>query len=475
MFNKKQLSQVKKVFTFALPITASGLINIISNIVAMLMVSHLGHDELAASALAFPTNITLLTLVVTPLYAVGILTGHHFGKKSHSKEIGNIVRNGFYLGLLLFIPTGFLLWHAGDILHFFNQDPALVALAIPFFHYAALTLFPVVIYTVILQFFTGIGKPRFSLVVTLILLPMIIFFSYAFIFGNFGFPKLGLAGVTCASFLAQSIGMVGILIYLFLQPNIKQYSFFNKSWLPQWSEIKKIFNMGFPIGLQFGGELSAMSVATYFMGLFKVHTIAILAAVQIVSQCSMLMVIVTLGLSQALSILVSQAYGSKSIQLARDYFSASIAIILSFWMFIVILFALFHLNFFDLYLHDVSKKNHDLIIYYANYFLLVAGIGLLLDSLRNLLSGALRGLHDTKGPTHIGIACQWLVSLPLCYLVGFTLGGGPVALRLTFFSGFALAAYFLWIRFNKKTSAIKLEFKKEEDEASQEIPPLMNP
>lgn len=446
--------QIKKVFSFALPITVSGLINIVGNIIAMLMVSQIGHDSLAASALAFPTNITLLTLIVTPLYAIGILTGHLHGKENHAIEIGSIVRNGFYLGILLVIPAGLLLWHAGDILILFNQDPNLVSLTIPFFHYAALSLLPVMIYTVILQFYNGIGKPRFSLVVTLILLPLIILLSYGFILGNFGLPKLGLAGVTCATFVAQTIGLIGIIFYLVLQKNIKQYQIFTKIFLPQWSEIKKIFKMGFPIGLQFGGELSALSVATYFMGLFKVDTIAILAATQIVSQCVMLIVIVTLGLSQTLSILTSQAYGQKTFHLVREYFSASTVIITGFWLIMVILFTFFHTAFFDLYLHNETLENHDLIIHYAILFLIASSLGLLLDSIRHLLSGTLRGLHDTKGPTQIGIACQWFIALPLCYLVGFPLQGGPVALRAVFFSGFAVAVCFLWQRFNRKCAQL---------------------
>jgi len=59
--------------------------------------------------------------------------------------------------------------------------------------------------------------------------------------------------------------------------------------------MQKHFSLGFPIGIQFGAELAAMTVATYFMGYFGVIA---LAASQIVSQYSLIVVMVTLGLSQ---------------------------------------------------------------------------------------------------------------------------------------------------------------------------------
>ena len=59
-----------------------------------------------------------------------------------------------------------------------------------------------------------------------------------------------------------------------------------------------------PIGMQFGGEFVAMTMATYLIGYFGVTA---LAASQIVSQYTMLVIILIIGLTQALSILVSEA------------------------------------------------------------------------------------------------------------------------------------------------------------------------
>ncbi len=90
------------------------------------------------------------------------------------------------------------------------------------------------------------------------------------------------------------------------------------------------------------------------------------------------------------------------------------------------------------------------VIELAIYFFAIATVVLFIDGVRNILSGALRGLHDSNSPMKIGVSCLWLISLPVCYLVGFVLHGGPVGLRIGFGSGFIVACILLYLRLRKK-------------------------
>jgi putative MATE family efflux protein len=437
---------ISKVTIFALPISLSGLINMVASFIAMLFVARVGKIELAAGALSVSTYITIMTVFVFVLYSVGILASHYRGQQKNHEEIGRLIKTGFWVAIFMSIPAIILLWNVDKILILFRQDPKLINAAVGYFHYAALSMVPTLIGAVIAQFYTGIGKPRFSMIISTISLPFTIFFSYALILGKFGFPKLALAGVTAAIFIVQLILYISLLFYMYFSKSIKKYKIFSCGFWPNWSLCKNIFSLGIPVGIQFGSEIAAMTVATYFMGYFGVTA---LAAIQIVGQYSLIVVMITLGISQAVSILVSEALGNHDIYLMKQYLLSAIIILVSFFVLVFVVFLLIPKSLISIFIDINNPSNHQLVSLAIDLFI-ISAVLLLVDGVRNLLSGGLRGLHDSKAPMKIGVSCLWLISLPICYLVAFPLKGGPLGLRISFISGFLVAVILLWQRFNLK-------------------------
>jgi len=448
--NNLQLENIYKVIRFSLPISAGMLINMISSFIAMMMVAQLGETELAAGALGISTNITIVTIAATFFYSIGISISHLRGQQKSSEEIGTMVKNGMWLALLLAIPSSLILWNVDTVLIAFKQDPALIAIAKNYFHFAALSVLPSLLIVVFSQFFTGTDRPRYSMLISMISLPLIVFLSYLFVLGRFAMPQLGLAGITCATLISQTLISISVFFYLLLGKNNAKYKIFSGNFLPKLTICKHLFNLGFPIGVQFGAELAAMTVSTYFMGYFGV---AALAASQIVSQYSMLVVMVTLGLSQALSVLISKAYGEKNYLLIKQYMFSSMFILTAFFMVVLLFFVGFPNLLIQSFLHHSNTINGDT-FHLAVQFFVIAAITLFIDGLRNLYSGALRGLHDSKTPMHIGIICLWGISIPMNYLCGILLHGGPIGLRFGFMSGFVIAAWILWSRIKIKINLL---------------------
>lgn len=432
-----------KVITFALPISAGALVNMISGFIAMMMVASLGKEQLAAGALAIPTFITLTTVTATIFYAVGILVSHQKGQNKTQIEIGLIVKNGFFLALLLAFPAALILWYIDKFLLIIGQDPQLVSNARGYFHFAAMTMFPMLINAVIFQFYVGTGRPHFTLWIALISFPLTILLSFSLILGHFRLPELGLSGITCASFIVQSLMMIFILAILYgrEKSGITSYQIFNKIFKPNWSICKSIFALGMPIGIQFGGELAAMTAASYLMGYFGATA---LAASQIVSQYTMLVVVLIIGLTQALSLLISEAYGRHDIYLVKNYLNTSIVILILCCSIVSILFLSFPKVLIHFYIRQVNKD-----VYFEHLcviFFTLSACLIFIDGIRHLLSGTLRGLHDSREPMRIGIIAMWFVSLPMSYIIGMIFRGGPVGLRIGFISGFILAVILLFIR-----------------------------
>ncbi|MCA6408969.1 MAG: MATE family efflux transporter [Cytophagales bacterium] len=94
-----------------------------------------------------------------------------------------------------------------------------------------------------------------------------IFFDYAFIYGHFGFPKMGFNGAAYASIIAEATGLLVIFGVIHAKGINKAFGLF-ESWKLELSSIKLILFKSTPLILQF-----ALSIVTweYFYILIEHH------------------------------------------------------------------------------------------------------------------------------------------------------------------------------------------------------------
>ncbi len=438
----------QKLFRFAIPISASHLLNIITSFISMKMLACLGQIPLAASALAVTTFITITVMIGAIFDAISILISHQ--NQNKTQEAAIMIKHGFVLALILSIPEALVFWNIDGLLLYCGQDPQLVELCTPYFQFAAISVFPSLFTAVIMQYFFGIGKSQYTLWITLLCIPFTLLTSYGFILGHFGLPGLGLAGMTCANLVVQSTLLCCLMLWFYRYRH--QYPLFTgHSWF-KWSTCKAILALGLPMGVQFGGEIAAITAATWLLGYFGTTP---LAANQLVSQYFMIMLMLILGLNQAQAILISEAYGKKELHHISKYLTAAVFILSLYCLVSAVLFCGFPDLLISIYMgHQwIDPSFHDL----AKIFFTLSVIYLIIDGIRILLSGALRGMHQSKAPMRIGIFSLWLISTPVSYLVGFVWHQGPIGLRIGFMSGYLVACILLWFQTQKSLGILKHE------------------
>lgn len=422
-----------------------------ASFIAMMMVAHLGELPLAAGFLAATSSTTILVLVSSFFYAVGIRIRFYQGQNSSPEWIGKVVQGGLLWACVLTIPSAFVLFFMDKLLAIIGQEPKLVQLTTGYFFYAGLGILPMLFMMVIGQFYVGIGKSYFTFITGFMNLLLTVLFSYLLVLGHLGFPKMGLAGVSVANLLAQLILLTGVLFALWFSGLYRSYGLFNSLLSFDWKITKGIFHLGLPIGIQMGGELIAMACANYLMGYCGVDA---LAALQVTSQYTLIVIMLNFGLAQAMSCLVSEAYGKQAIDyyLLKQYLYAALLILFFYLLPVAFLFFGFSTELTEFYLDAslFSSNFTDL----TSFFFRVGFFFVLFDGLRNLLSNVLRGLHDTKMATRINLIAMWGISLPASYFMLFKMHGGPIGLRISFLSGFIAAvvalAFFLYKKIVKQ-------------------------
>src|SRR5437763_1852226 len=100
--------------------TGSQLLNVASSFLCMAMLAALGHEVLAASALIFTTQLSIMVSGMAILFSLGVLISHAYGAKDIA-VIGVLLQQGWVLGIIISVPIMLLFWNMGALMLIFGQ------------------------------------------------------------------------------------------------------------------------------------------------------------------------------------------------------------------------------------------------------------------------------------------------------------------------------------------------------------------
>jgi MATE family multidrug resistance protein len=283
------------------------------------------------------------------------------------------------------------------------------------------------------------------MIITLIANLVNVFANWLLIYGNLGFPALGLNGAGWATFASRAFMALALMGFVMNNKFFKRYdvSFHFKS--INWPVIKKILSLGLPSGIQYFFEVGAFAFAVVMVGWLGT---AQLAAHQIAINLASISFMAVLGISVAGSIRVGNAVGMKDIaETRRAGFTASL-LGASIMFGAGVIFILFRNFLPTLYVND------EVVISYASSLLVIAALFQISDGTQAVGIGILRGLTDVKIPTAITFIAYWIVGLPVGYLLGFTFKLGVQGVWIGLLLGLTTSAILLTLRFNSRSKHI---------------------
>jgi MATE family multidrug resistance protein len=445
------VTELRKSMRLSLPLVAAQLIYALNGFIATIMIAHMGRDALAASALVWSTFVALVLFFIGILNAVGILVAQSYGAENH-EGIEHATAQGFILALLFAIPMMLAMWIAPVILYWTGQSPSVIQLAIPYFHSLGWCMLPLNLLIVMEQFLIGIARTRLVLFMSLIEVPLEIFFFYILLFGKLGMPKLGLPGIGYGITMAIGILVIAIGLFLHFSSNTKKYALFTSCWKINKKYLLELIRVGTPLGGMYCVEVALFATVAFMMGRLGED---VLAAHNIAYQCFVFTLTMIFGISQGATIRVGHEVGRNNKEALKLAAYVNMGIGFS----LMLISALLYIGFpqyiiaIDINIH--AEKYH-MLVHYAATFLFVAGILQLTDCFRLISVGVLRGLKDTKVPMYISMVAFWLIAFPSAYLLGFVCHLGGVGIWWGLVIGLATAAGILLIRFNRLVNKVDL-------------------
>lgn len=444
MFSQTYLSHYKQTIILALPIIAGQLSQILISLADTTMVGHYESQSLAASSLANALFFTVfivgigITIGLTPPVASSFAAGDMKACKRYFKH-----------GIVLYSVVGLLIFAIIYLSSFFlenmGQQPEVVRLARPYLQIIGASAFFVLIFQSIKQFMHGLSHTKEPMFIEFGEAILNVFLNYLLIFGNWGFPEMGLIGAGIATLLSRMAGCIALVIVFLSSSKFATYlqemawNVFSKS------EFKYLLKLGVPIGLSMLFEMSAFAMSNVMMGWINADT---LAAHQIALNIASVTFLVAQGISAATAVRTANQLGLKNTQELQMAGKAGMLINLMFMAFCMLIISIFYQSLPALYVKEVEVQK------IASTLLIVAALFQLSDGLQVACMGALRGITDVRMPTLITLFAYWGIGIPLGYVLGFVFGMGAVGIWLSLFLALTAAAILLTIRFLSRSKTI---------------------
>lgn len=438
----------KKIVPLALTMAGTQFLTVASGFLCMIMLSRLGHQVLAASALMISTQVAIMVIGMSLLFSLSLMVGHAYGAKNFS-AIGNFMQIGWTLALILSIPMMTLFWFISPILLHFGQPPQLIPIVQQFFHTYIFAVLPFLIAICNQQLCFGTHQQRIVVVTSMLSIVVLLTVAYILIFGKLGAPALGVAGLGYAMTAQGWFSVIFMFIVLSKRESFKKFDLFSYRVHKNWGNLRQMFKIGWPMSLQMSAEMVCLFVTAIMVGWIGTNA---LAAYQIVNQFMFLIVVPVFALSQASGIAVGQARGAQQFSEIKNlgYASMRIALIWSFTA--ALLFILFPRLLASFYI-NIHDPNNAVTLNITIWVFLIMAFSQTFDSLRNVMTGALRGLFDTRYPMLIGILALWIIGIPLSYTFAFVLHWGIYGIALGTATGMLCGAVLILWRWRHKIPA----------------------
>ena len=195
-----------------------------------------------------------------------------------------------------------------------HQPPEVIELTMIYMSIVGFSAFPLMIFQTYKQFIEGLSIMKPAMVISILANIINAFANWVLIFGEFSFPKLGLAGAAWATFASRAFMALVIMFYVMRNDKFKQYDVTFHFRGLNFPVIKKILRLGLPSGFQYFFEVGAFSFAVIMIGWIGTNA---LAAHQIAINLASISFMGVLGISQAASIRVGNAMGEQSVSKIR--------------------------------------------------------------------------------------------------------------------------------------------------------------
>ncbi len=397
---------VRQLLSISLPMVVSCACDTFMMFIDRLFLSRLGSEYMSAAMGGGVCCYMFMTFFMGLTGYSNALVAQHLG--AGIKEKCSLVTSqalivsilGFPI-ILACIPLGRMIFEASGIA---EQQ------LIPQFEYFQLVMYSTVFGLMrnsFSAFFSGIGKTRIVMIAAGSSLIINVFVNYLLIFGNLGFPAMGIRGAAIGTIIGTACSVLILCWVYFGRENRIEFRVLENLRFA-WSMLKKLLRLGSSFGVEMLLNIMAFNLMILA---FHSYGIAVAGAVTIAYNWDMVAFIPLIGVEVGVTSLVGRFMGAGNPDMAHKVMKSGLKIAGT-YSFLTLLVFLFFASPLTL-VFEPEEKGEFLTVTapLAIYMIKLISIYVLSLSAITVFAGALRGAGDTFWTMMISVFGHWVMAV----------------------------------------------------------------
>lgn len=389
--------------------------------------------------------IGLAVAFANPVFVVGL--AFHFAlspliakRRGEGEDTESLVRTSLIYSLLLSIPFIALTWLASLFVPLLGYTPEMTEMVSSYVRISAWSMPGVFMYTALREWLQAHEKTFLANAVSLIGVPLNLAINWVLVFGEYGFPNLGVDGLAWASLIVRYL--LGFSLLIPLLPLILRHTKVDRGFM------REVLMLGWPSAISMFFEVMAFCSVSIFVGKFgEVQT----AANSLVLTLASVTFMIPMAIASAVGVKVGHAYGEKNSLMMGRFAWTGLAMSVSFMACSALMFALLPAQLLTLFgpEADVLAWGIKLIFWVA--------IFQVFDGSQVTLSAILRGLTISRPVSVVTFFGYWVIGIPLGWWLGNKMGMEAQGFWVGLSTSLALVALSLLVLTKKKLSDLSVQ------------------
>lgn len=408
--------EVRALLIIALPLVFAYLADVLMVVTAKMVVGRLGAIELAAAGISTDLAYQLCIVLMGLFSVVGVLVSEALGAGRRQDALAHLLR-GLVLSSVLGVAVTIIVFNLGTVLWLGGQDAKVMALAAPYYFNFAFAMLPIIWFGVLRSFAAAMMRTGFVMAITVITVVLNYGLMQGLVHGDFGLPRMGLAGAGLAwsiSMWFKCLCLAAYTLWLVAREKLSAHGWTImgvRQYLP-------LLWLGLPVAGIVMLESSLFAATSLLSGILGPIE---LASYQVVMGWIAVPFVISLGLAEAAMVRVAFWAGTGDAAAARQAGNLGMLIGVAIPL-VLVAIPVFVPDLVMRIFLKASDPDYAEIAALVSVLLVIAAIFQVFDGLQAIASHALRGLKDAVMPLVIAGIGYWIIGFGAAYVLGFPLG-----------------------------------------------------